>query len=100
MSFTSVIEAMPPELQLHMFRFAEALEEKIESDLAVRRQDFTELRVAASELTKAQAQTEQRVGELAEAQKQTEQLAQRQQTLLGRSCGATACGVTNDPSLL
>jgi chromosome segregation ATPase len=61
-------------------RFAEAVEEKMRDQLAVRREDFDALRSTVHELAEAQARTEGRVGrlevavtELAEAQKRTEQ---------------------------
>ncbi|MEZ4868287.1 MAG: hypothetical protein R3C14_43565 [Caldilineaceae bacterium] len=87
MSVSSVIEQMPQEWQLHMFKFMEALDEKMRADLAVRREDFDALHNAVTGLTKAQEQTESRVGrletavtELAEAQKHTEERVGRLET--------------------
>jgi chromosome segregation ATPase len=64
-----------------MLRFADALEGKILSELAVRRPDFDDLRANVNALTEAPNRTEQRVDRLgmaitllAEAQSRTEKL--------------------------
>jgi len=72
---------MPQELQFPMLEFAEALEEKLQSELAVRRSDFIALQNTVTELAQAQRRTEQRVEELAEAQRRTEESLNR---LIGR----------------
>lgn len=80
MSVTSVIEQMPQEWQLHMYKLAAAMDEQTRTELAVRRQDIDALYDAVTGLTKAQAQTEVRVARLesavtalTEAQKRTEE---------------------------
>jgi predicted RNase H-like nuclease (RuvC/YqgF family) len=98
MSYVSILQRLPPELQLPMVEVVEALRKDLRQELAVRREDFVELRAAVRELAEAQRQfearaearftrletalaelaeaqrrTEQRVEELAEAQKRTEQ---------------------------
>ena len=101
MSYVSILQRLPPELQLPMVEVVEALRRDLRQELAVRREDIVELRAAIRELTEAQRQfevraearfarletalaelaeaqkrTEQRVEELAEAQKRTEQRVQ------------------------
>jgi hypothetical protein len=101
MSYVSILQRLPPELQLPMVEVVEALRKDLRQELAVRREDFVELRAAVRELAEAQRQfearaearftrletalaklaeaqrrTEQRVEELAEAQKRTEQQVQ------------------------
>jgi DNA repair exonuclease SbcCD ATPase subunit len=86
-----IVQEFPQELQLAMLRFAETLEQSLRSQLAVRREDFDELRQelaafqqrtdirfdrveqALVDLATAQQRTEQRVEELATAQQRTEQ---------------------------
>jgi hypothetical protein len=90
MAYTSIIQEFPPELQFTMLKFAEAIEQNLREQLAVRRTDFDGMRAEMRELTAAQQRSEQRlerletvVNELAEAQKRTEQrvneLAEAQQ---------------------
>lgn len=72
MTYASALEAAPPELRMPLLRFAEAMEERMREQLAVRREDFDALRNTVYELGEAQKRTELRVEELAEAQKRTE----------------------------
>jgi len=87
MSYVSILQRLPPELQLPMVEVVEALRKDLRQELAVRREDFNELRAAVRELTEAQRQFEARaearftrletaLAELAEAQKRTEQRVQ------------------------
>jgi chromosome segregation ATPase len=94
MSLVAIARRLPQELQFPMLEFAEAIEEDLRAQLAVRREDFEALQATVHELadsqrrseqrldrletvvlelTEAQKRTEQRVEELAEAQKRTEQ---------------------------
>ncbi|MBV7339396.1 hypothetical protein KFU94_66515 [Chloroflexi bacterium TSY] len=80
MTFSSIIEQMPQELQLSMFKFAEALEEKIQADMAVRRQDIDALRDSTAKLVQSQADSENRLerveailAEVMEGHRQSEQ---------------------------
>jgi len=87
MSYVSILQRLPPELQLPMVEVVEALRKDLRQELAVRREDFVELRAAVRELAEAQRQFEARaearftrletaLAELAEAQKRTEQQVQ------------------------
>ena len=80
MPYAHLIEKLPEELRFPMLELVEGVEETMREQLAVRRQDFVELRVAVGELAQAQARTEQRMTgleaalqRLAEAQARTEQ---------------------------
>jgi hypothetical protein len=73
MNYASILQDLPPDLQLVMLKLVEAVEQNLRDELAVRRQDFDDLKAAVKELTEAQKRTEQRVEELTEAQKRTEQ---------------------------
>jgi len=77
MSVVSIVQELPQEMQWPMLRLVEALEKDMRDQLAVRRQDFDDLRATMQELAEAQKRTEQRVEELAEAQKRTEQRVER-----------------------
>jgi uncharacterized protein YoxC len=83
MTYSAVLEDLPPELQLPMLRILETVEARMRNELAVRREDFDALRNTVGDLAQAQQRTEQRVEELAQAQQRTEQrveeLAQAQQ---------------------
>ncbi len=80
MSYVSLVQDLPQEFQLPMLRLIEAVDKDLRDKLAVRRQDFDELRETVHELAEAQKRTEGRldrlevvVAKLAEAQKRTEQ---------------------------
>jgi len=80
MSYVAIAQDLPRELQLPILRLVEAVRTDMREELAVRRQDFDELRATVQELAEAQRRTEQRVDrleiavqELAEAQRRTEQ---------------------------
>jgi len=77
MSYVSIVQDLPQELQLPMLKLVDAVQRDMRSQLAVRRQDFDELKAVVHELAEAQKRTEQRVEELAEAQKRTEQRLSR-----------------------
>ena len=88
MSYVSILQRLPPELQLPMVEVVEALRKDLRQELAVRREDFVELRAAVRELAEAQRQFEARaearftrletaLAELAEAQRRTEQRLDR-----------------------
>ena len=88
MSYVSILQRLPPELQLPMVEVVEALRKDLRQELAVRREDFVELRAAVRELAEAQRQFEARaearftrletaLAKLAEAQKRTEQRVDR-----------------------
>jgi len=88
MSYVSILQRLPPELQLPMVEVVEALRKDLRQELAVRREDFVELRAAVRELAEAQRQFEARaearftrletaLAELAEAQRRTEQRVDR-----------------------
>ena len=80
MSYAQIFQRLPEEVRFPMLEFADALEKKLRDQLAVRRQDFDELRAVVHELAQAQKRTEERldrleavVEELAQAQKRTEE---------------------------
>ena len=73
MTYASALEAAPPELRMPLLRFAEAMEERMREQLAVRREDFDALRNTVYELAEAQRRTELRVEELSEAQRRSEE---------------------------
>lgn len=80
MSYAQIFQRLPEEVRFPMLEFADALEKKLRDQLAVRRQDFDELRAVVYELAQAQKRTEERldrleavVEELAQAQKRTEE---------------------------
>jgi hypothetical protein len=73
MSYVQIVERLPADYRLPMLELVEAVEGNLREQLAVRRQDFDELRDVVRALAEAQKRTEQRVEELAEAQKRTEQ---------------------------
>lgn len=80
MSYVTIVQDLPPEFQLTMLKLVEAVEQNMREQLAVRREDFDELKATVQELVEAQKRTEQRIDrleiallELAEAQKRTEQ---------------------------
>ena len=88
MSYVSILQRLPPELQLPMVEVVEALRKDLRQELAVRREDFVELRAAVRELAEAQRQFEARaearftrletaLAKLAEAQRRTEQRLDR-----------------------
>ncbi|MDW8319002.1 MAG: hypothetical protein RMN53_14325 [Anaerolineae bacterium] len=84
MSVVAVVQSMPSELQISMLAFAEALEEKIHTEIAVRREDFAELSAKVDRLAAVQQQTvdqvnrlEAAVARLAEAQMRTEAQMER-----------------------
>ena len=70
--YLEILEEMPEELRGPMGRLMQRLEDRLIARLAVRREDFIELRRAVEELAEAQARTERKVEELAEAQARTE----------------------------
>jgi tetratricopeptide (TPR) repeat protein len=73
MSYIQALQRLPEEWRLPMVEFADAIEVKLRNQLAVRRQDFDELRIAVRDLTRAQERTEERVEQLAVAQARTEE---------------------------
>jgi len=84
MSYAQIFQRLPEEVRFPMLEFADALEKKLRDQLAVRRQDFDELRAVVHELAQAQKRTEERldrleavVEELAQAQKRTEERLDR-----------------------
>jgi hypothetical protein len=88
-TYASALEEAPPELRLPLLRFAEALEEKMRDQLAVRREDFDALRFTVHDLAEAQGRTEGRLAQLevaitklAEAQERTEQRVGRLEVAL------------------
>lgn len=63
MSYASIIlQEFPPESQAGMLKFAEAIEENLREQFAVRRSDVDDLRVEIRELTAAQIRSERRMG--------------------------------------
>lgn len=77
--YAEIIENLPQDLQLPMLKLVEAVEKDMREQLAVRRQDFDELRDSVLTLAEAQRQSEARLGrletaveELAAAQQRTE----------------------------
>jgi len=72
-SYVSIIQDLPQDLQFPMLKLLDAVQRDMRDQLAVRRQDFDELRAEVHKLAEAQRRTEQRVEELAEAQRRTEQ---------------------------
>ena len=79
-SYVSIIQDLPQDLQFPMLKLLDAVQRDMRDQLAVRRQDFDELRTEVHGLAEAQKRTEQRlerleaiVAELAEAQKRTEE---------------------------
>ncbi len=83
MNYISVIQDLPQEFQLPLLKLIDLVQRDLRDQLAVRRQDFDELKAEIRELAEAQQRTEQRVTGLAEAQQRTEQrvtgLAEAQQ---------------------
>jgi multidrug efflux pump subunit AcrA (membrane-fusion protein) len=77
MNYISVIQDLPQEFQLPLLKLMDLVQRDLRDQLAVRRQDFDELKAEIRELAEAQQRTEQRVAELAEAQQRTEQAQQR-----------------------
>jgi chaperonin cofactor prefoldin len=80
MGYADILETLPNDLQIPMLRFAEAIESTMREQLAVRREDFDELRSDIRELAAAQQRTEERleqlilrVDSLAAAQQRTEE---------------------------
>ncbi len=80
MSYVAIAQDLPRELQMPILRLVETVRSDMRDELAVRRQDFDELRAVVQELAEAQTRTESRldrleavVQELAEAQRRTEQ---------------------------
>ena len=80
MSYAPIFQRLPEEWRLPMLEFAEAMEKNLRDQLAVRRQDFDDLKAVVHELAEAQKRTEGQlerlevvVHELAQAQKRTEQ---------------------------
>ena len=80
MSYVQIVQKLPDEYRLTMLELIEAVEQHMREQLAVRRQDFDELRATVNELAEAQRRTEERLGrlevvvtELAEAQRRTEE---------------------------
>jgi len=74
MSYVHVLQRLPEEWRLPMVEFADAIEARLRNQLAVRRQDFDELRASVDDLARAQARTEavqalaeKRLGRLEEA---------------------------------
>ena len=88
MSYAHLIEKLPEELRFPMLELVEGVEETMREQLAVRRQDFVELKVAVGELAQAQARTEAAVRELAEAQKHTDDRLTRFEKSLHASISA------------
>lgn len=82
MSIVATIQRLPQDLQFPMLEFAEAIEQKLHSELAVRREDFLALQEAVQELAVAQHRTEERVEELTEAQRRTEERVSRLEVAL------------------
>jgi len=80
MSYITIIQDLPEDLQMPMIKLLDAVERDLRDQLAVRREDFDELRAAVIGLTEAQKRTEQKVAELAEAQKRTEERLERLET--------------------
>jgi hypothetical protein len=72
MSYASILQDLPQELQLPMLRLVEAVQKDLRDQLAVRREDFDELRATVHELAEAQKRTQQQIEELVEAQRRTE----------------------------
>jgi len=64
MSYVSLVQDLPQEFQLPMLRLTEAVDKDLRDKLAVRRQDFDELRETVHELAEAQKRTEQQMAEL------------------------------------
>jgi len=83
MSYVSIIQDLPQEFHLPLLELVDVVQRDLRDQLAVRRQDFDELKAEVRKLAKAQQRTEQRVSDLAEAQQRTEQrvsdLAEAQQ---------------------
>ncbi len=80
MPYAHLIEKLPEELRFPMLELVEGVEETLREKLAVRREDFVELRVAVGEQAQAQARIEQgmtgleaALQRLAEAQARTEE---------------------------
>lgn len=80
MSLVAIARRLPQDFQLPMLEFAEAIEEDMRAQLAVRREDFEALQSTVPELAESHHRAGQRldrveavVAELAEAQKHTEE---------------------------
>jgi hypothetical protein len=65
LTYSSVLEDLPKELQRPMLRALEAVEGRMRSELAVRRDDFETLRTTVNELAQAQKQMELQIHTLA-----------------------------------
>lgn len=77
MSYLTLIQELPRDLQLTMLRLVESVEQNIREQYAVRREDFDALKSVVQDMATSQNRTEQRVEELVEAQKRTEQRVER-----------------------
>jgi ABC-type transporter Mla subunit MlaD len=96
MSYISaILEGFPQESHAGMLRFAEALEQSLREQLAVRREDIDALRSDIRDVAAAQQRTEQRldrlegiVERLADAQERTEQRLDRLEGIVERLADA------------
>ena len=96
MSYISaILEEFPQESQAGMLRFAEALEQSLREQLAVRREDVDALRSDIRDVAAAQQRTEERldrlegiVERLAAAQERTEQRLDRLEGIVERLAAA------------
>jgi len=91
MSYASILQDLPPELQLTMFKLVEALEQNMRAQFAVRREDFLDLSAQVNGLLEAQQASVQRADRLgniltglAEAQQATEVGLGRLETAVAR----------------
>jgi hypothetical protein len=70
--YLEILEELPSDLRKPIARLIDAMEDNLRKQVAVSREDFSELKRAVEELAKAQRRTEERVNQLAEAQRKTE----------------------------
>ncbi|MGQ9709540.1 MAG: hypothetical protein ACUVXE_03600, partial [Anaerolineae bacterium] len=85
--YAQILQRLPQEWQMTMLELAEAMEQHVREQLAVRREDFIALSAAVRELADAQARTE---AELREYRARTEERFARIEAALERLTEAQA----------
>lgn len=82
--YAQVLRRLPQEWPMTMLERAEAMEQQLREQPAVRREDFIALSATVQELADAQARTEQTLQALIAAQQAFEKRLQRLETRVGR----------------
>lgn len=108
MTYATIVQQMPADLQIPMLELVETLQQDMRAQYAVRREEFDALRAAVTDLAvaqrhteqhidrleaatlalaAAQQRTEQRIEELAAAQQRTEGILQKLVIRVGKNTG-------------